>query len=433
MTRTGRGEDVPGKTRAAFALIAVALLAVLAVNSATTPSKPTTGASPARPAVGETAVIATGATPSTPSAVVPRFSSTLEWPLAYFHASSVWTHTEGRNVKVAVVDTGVDAGQSDLAGAVLPPVDLSPGPPGDESPRSHGTAVAGLIAGRGSPADPKRVAGLAPQALLIDVRIAPRVADVSAAAIASGITAAVKAGAQVINVSLGVPKDDSQLDQAVALAGEHDCLVVADAGAGRALQYPAALPEVLAVGAIGQNLKPITSLAKYRQATVYAPGQNLYSTAETGRTGGGHDGYIAGLSGSDYATAYVSGAAALALSRAPWLHADGTQKLLTQAISPNAVGSGPGILDPLAALQELPPSGPVTPRTSAGHSLNPTPLGSVAAAPGFLRSAEIALAVVLVILFVAYAIIWLIKSGGGPGTPRGRRRGHIPSSLDVHF
>ncbi len=405
---------MPRKIRAVFALIAVVVLAVLGVDSAGTSSRPV----PPGPATAT----ALRATPGATGVALPHFDQALEWPLAYFQAWSVWAYTQGDGVRVAVVDTGVDTAQPDLADAVDP----SRGVPGDESSDSHGTAVAGIIAARGSPADPHRMAGLAPRALLIDVRVAPQAADVSAAAIANGILTAVGDQARIINVSLGVPRDSRLLDDAVDVARDHNCLVVASAGDGPAPQYPAALPGVLPVAAMGRNLAPATH---HNAPAMYAPGKDLYSTAETGPAGGGHGGYITGISGSGYATAYGSAAAALLMSRAPWLRADDVRKLLIQAASRTAAEPGQAILDPLAALQELPQS-PATSGPTPSAVTNPppstTPASPPAAAPFLsLRSAGTVALIVLAVLVVLIVIIMrLARDRGGPGTP---------SSLDVHF
>lgn len=81
-----------------------------------------------------------------------------------------WTYANGAGVTVAVVDSGVDAGHADLAGQVLPGLDLvAPRGDGDTDPVGHGTTVAAIIAGRGD--DTVGVIGIAPWARVLPVRV----------------------------------------------------------------------------------------------------------------------------------------------------------------------------------------------------------------------------------------------------------------------
>src|SRR5579859_6140149 len=124
---------------------------------------------------------------ATPGTAEPGFNQRRAWALDVLQAPSLWAITEGAGVTVAVVDTGVDTTQPDLAGAVQGSA------PADQSSDSHGTAIAGLIAGRGSVTNPgQHVVGLAPKAQLIDVRVARQPDAATAADIAAGIYHAVQ-------------------------------------------------------------------------------------------------------------------------------------------------------------------------------------------------------------------------------------------------
>lgn len=287
---------------------------------------------------------------------VPRFDQTLEWPLVSLHADILWRTTEGHGVTVAVVDTGIYTGQQDLAGVVVKPIDLVGNPENGTADEAHGTAVAGLIAGRGSPVDPEQVAGLAPEAALIDVRVATKPGTVTSAEIAAGISAAWQAGAQIINVSLASSTPSPQLRQAVGMAQAHGCLIVASAGDTGAPEYPAHYPGVLAVGEADMDSRPMASLTAFGTDAIYAPGSDLYSTAVPAHAGAGA-GYFRNLHGSDFATAFVSAAAALLLSADPRLKPADMRRFLLQSAYLNGM-SAAGNLDPLAALGQLRASPP---------------------------------------------------------------------------
>ena len=308
----------------------------------------------------------------------PAYNGTYEWPLQKLNATSLWARGhEGAGITVAVVDTGVDAGHPDLAGAVAGPGPAIPGVPGDQSPDSHGTEIAGIIAGRGSAGSPAIMPGLAPRARLLDIRVTNDQHQVNAAEIAAGIKAAVAAGAQVINVSLGTAKDSKSLDQAVADAVKQGRLVVAGISpGGKAALYPADSNGTLAVAGIGPDVKPDGSLAAHGPYAVYAPGADLYSTSKSG--------YTANLKGNDYAAAYVSAAAALLWSADPKL----TEVQVRDALVGKVTSNNFNVLNPLPYMeaQGFPVTGPSAPVPSApGTSTPATPATAKpgSAAPSF--------------------------------------------------
>ena len=74
-----------------------------------------------------------------------------QWHLDAMKAEEMWKTSTGQGVTVAVIDTGVDATNPDLAGQVLKGLNLERTVPGDELDdyNGHGTGMAGLIAGTG--------------------------------------------------------------------------------------------------------------------------------------------------------------------------------------------------------------------------------------------------------------------------------------------
>jgi subtilisin family serine protease len=346
----------------------------------------------------------------------PAYNGTYEWPLPKLNATSLWARShEGAGITVAVVDTGVDAGHPDLAGAVAEPGPAIPGVPGDQSPDSHGTEIAGIIAGRGSAGSPAIMPGLAPRARLLDIRVTNDEHQVNAAEIAAGIKAAVAAGARVINVSLGTAQDSKTLDQAVADAVKQGRLVVAGVSeGGKAALYPADSNGALAVAGIGTDVKPDGSLAAHGPYAVYAPGSGLYSTSKSG--------YTAHLKGNGYAAAYVSAAAALLWSADP----DLTEGQVRDALVGKVTSGNFNVLNPLPYLEAhgfpvTGPSAPVpsapgtsapaTPATTKPGSAAPSSAGRSPASPpaglglarlALLGAAGFAVAVVVALLVMAF-------------------------------
>lgn len=208
-----------------------------------------------------------------------------QWHLADLHKLAT-----GRGVRVAVVDSGVEAGHPDLAGQVV----LNENFVDDRaSPaESHGTAVAGIIAARAD--NGLGIAGVAPQARLLALRACWQAQDqtlCTSLGLAKALYAAIQQGAHIINLSLGGPDDRLLallLDQALARGA-----IVVTAMPGRGGPFPANHRGVLVVG----------SAPPLPEGVVGAPGRDVPSTA----VGGGY----AVVSGSSFAAAHAAGLLAL--------------------------------------------------------------------------------------------------------------------------
>ncbi|MDZ8236939.1 MAG: PatA/PatG family cyanobactin maturation protease [Nostoc sp. ChiQUE01a] len=225
------------------------------------------------------------------------------------------TISQGNNsICVAVLDGPVDRAHPCFQGADLRylPSLVKDDARIDGNMSAHGTQVASVIFGQpGSP-----VQGIAPQCKGI---IVPVFSDdrlrTSQLDLARGIEQAVNAGAHVINLSGGQLTDfgesDGWLQNAVRLCQENNVLLVAAAGNNGCdcLHVPAAMPTVLAVGAMDAHGKPLDFSnwgEKYQTQGILAPGENILGA----KVGGGTN----RLSGTSFAAPIVSGVAALLLS-----------------------------------------------------------------------------------------------------------------------
>ncbi|RYD64117.1 MAG: hypothetical protein EOP83_10540, partial [Verrucomicrobiaceae bacterium] len=148
----------------------------------------------------------------------------------------------GKGVKLAVLDTGI------LPHPALPPItrsiEIFPFPKDPMTTHLHGTAVASLIAGK----DPM-VRGVAPAVDLISVRVLDDRGISDSFAIAAGILAAMDAGAEILNLSLGEQSDSPLAGEAIRMAIDRGIVVVASSG-NEGLQeakYPAAYAGVIGV------------------------------------------------------------------------------------------------------------------------------------------------------------------------------------------
>lgn len=201
--------------------------------------------------------------------------------------------TWGQGVRIAVIDSGI--GDHPNIGNLVRSIDIVEG----AGTSSHGTAVASLISGQ------SRVApGLAPAAELVSVKIAGADGLASSFDLATGIVEAVDAGADLINISMGSAGDSPLVRDAVAYATERGTLIVAatgNEGSGR-IAFPAAYPEVVAVGAVDAN-SDILDFSNYGEGiTTAAPGLGLNAAV-------GEDA-LTSFSGTSASTGVVTGALA---------------------------------------------------------------------------------------------------------------------------
>ncbi len=375
--------------------------------------------------------------------------------LSRLDLDGAWQFTTGAGIVVGVVDSGVNAKHPKLAGAVdsgetvNQPQDekkkLTVTPGGREDCVGHGTAVAGIIAGRLS-ADDDRVSGIAPAATIWPARIDGISADGTISQSSASIARAIKDAANhchVLNLSFTAPPDDGIRD-AIAYAVRRGVVVVAAAGNenngadSTAPTYPAAYPGVLAVAAVGADGAPIAQSNGGPWIDIAAPGSPLTAP------GPGPKGY-ATVSGTSFATAVVSGVAALVLAHSPTLTAAQVEARITATASPPASGRhdnrlGAGIVDPYAALtydaHGMPTdAGGTTGKGAGSVAVVPPPAPPAAADPLLhkaLRWSGIALIGALIIAAAGLATRAGIRRRWLPGQPPAAPTlSHRPSDIDL--
>lgn len=208
-------------------------------------------------------------------------------------------------VLIAVLDTGIDQQHEDLAGKVVGSINFSDSPTVFDR-LGHGTHVAGIIAATGR--NGIGIAGAAPNARLLNVKIADDNGMVWPSKVAKGIIWAVDNGAKIINISLAIPATTPALEEAVNYACSKGVVVIAAAGnTGSSVPtFPAACPHVIAVAATDINGSLWERSNHGDWVSVYAPGVEIYSTLP-----GNSYGY---QSGTSMATAYATAVAALTLN-----------------------------------------------------------------------------------------------------------------------
>jgi type VII secretion-associated serine protease mycosin len=299
-----------------------------------------------------------------------------QWDLTKIQTPTAWQTSTGAGVTVAVIDSGVDASHPDLAGQVLPGIDLVAGTSGvSTDPNGHGTHVSGTIAA--ATGNGVGIAGIAPDARILPVRVLGANGSGTMSAVASGITWAADNGAQVINMSLGSRSQVSAVTNAIAYARSKGVVVVASAGnsrtSGSPTNYPAAEPGVIAVASTDSADQYSTFSNQGAYVDVAAPGTSILSTLPASL--GSYNYY----SGTSMASPHVAAVAALLKAYATGLGPDEVQQALEKsAVDLGAPGKdvdfGSGRIDAAAALAAVAPvsSAPTTAPTSQAPTATPT-------------------------------------------------------------
>ena len=235
----------------------------------------------------------------------------------------------GKDILIGVIDTAIDPQHPDLKGAVLDSFDALPEQP--VSNRSHGTAVAGLIAGR------SMIRGIAPKARLLIARAfddGGKADNAKASATSYQLLEAldwtVTKGARIINMSFTGPRD-MLMSKALRAAASKNVLLIAAAGnngPNAPAAYPAAEQSVLAVTAIDINSKVYAQANSGEYVFVAAPGVDVLAAAP--------DKGIDLVTGTSFAAPFLSGLAALMLEQ----NADMTPRQFAKRVEETSLDLG---------------------------------------------------------------------------------------------
>jgi subtilisin family serine protease len=239
----------------------------------------------------------------------PPSGQQLPWGVNRIDAELAWNAGyKGANVKVAVIDTGIDLDHPDLN--PISGYDFVNDDPVADDDNGHGTHVAGIIAALNNEIG---VVGVAPDASLYAVKVLDSTGSGYYSDIIAGIEWCVINQIAVVNMSLGGTYNSPDLEAACNLASKAGVLLVASAGnsgnrSGRGdnINYPAKYDCVIAVAATDSSDNRASFSSTGLALDIAAPGVSIYSTYKGG--------VYATMSGTSMAAPHVTGTLALLLS-----------------------------------------------------------------------------------------------------------------------
>jgi serine protease len=294
-----------------------------------------------------------------------------QWNFDIINSRDAWDIAGGgdSSIVIAVLDTGVAYENyspyikaSDLSSSsFIPGYDIVNGDTHPNDDNGHGTHICGTIAQTTN--NSYGTAGLAFESSIMPIKMLDHAGNGYASDSLDGIYWAVDNGADIINISYGGTTYLNSEHEAVQYAVNNGLVVVAATGNDNgSIRYPAAYPESIAVGSVGQS-KTRSSFSNFgSQIDVVAPGESILQEALVGD--GDYNTAFYFYNGTSSSTPHVSALAALVLSVNPSLSPQEVESAIKQNCED--LGStgfdnyyGMGLIDTYATIFSVMPEGDI--------------------------------------------------------------------------
>ena len=305
----------------------------------------------------------------------------------------------GKDIKVGIVDTGIDPNHPDFAGRIVQMKDLTGQGPNDN--HGHGTHVAGIVGGTGS-ASGGKYRGVAPDCLYYTAKVLRGDGSGNTSDVMAGVEWAVQQGVQVVNLSLG---SDGACDGTDALSVTCDaatgkgvvmCVAAGNAGPGAAtVGSPGCAKTVITIGATTKtdqvadfSSRGPTSDNRVKPDLCFPGGSIISCRAQGTSMGTVINASYTQASGTSMATPHAAGACALLLQATPGLAPQQLKDILMNTakylnLDANIEGTGRAQVD--KAYQQAISTVP-TPTPSPTPVPTPVPPPAGDGCLGFLKS-----------------------------------------------
>jgi major intracellular serine protease len=235
----------------------------------------------------------------------PKTPSVRGWEITDFNIPDYWKQSRGENVKVAVIDTGVDINHEDLKDCILDGKNfIENGDPVDVL--GHGTHVASTIAAQDNSYG---IVGVANKSKIIPIKALDNNGNGNISIISQAIIWAANNGSDFITMSLGSTNSSGELKSAVDYANNKGCIIFCAAGnSGPSvdIMYPARYKNTIAIGAIDRNLNRTSFTCAGDSLDFLAPGHEIIGCVPGNK--------YAIMSGTSMSNPFAVGLASLLLS-----------------------------------------------------------------------------------------------------------------------
>lgn len=253
----------------------------------------------------------------------------LDMSVPRIQAPRLWDEgLTGQGVRIAIVDTGIDAQHPDFAGRIMATANFTN--EGPEDGNGHGTHCASIAAGSGA-ASANKYRGVAPQASIYAAKVLRTNGEGMMSDVMAGVEWAVEQGVQVISLSLGGPGPCDGKDalcetcEAAMERGIVVCVAAGNDGPGAyTVGSPGCADKLITIGATDDNdriasfsSRGPTSDGRVKPDIVF-PGVDIVAARAKGTSMGMPvDNYYTSASGTSMATPHAAGACALMLQAEP--------------------------------------------------------------------------------------------------------------------
>ena len=278
----------------------------------------------------------------------------INWAANKINAPTAWTQSTGTGIKIAILDTGVNP-INDLK--VYGGYNFVNNNQDTTDHNGHGTMMASIIAATHTNTT-TGLLGIAPDAQIYAVKIMDDQGNINVQHTISGIQWAIDNNMQIISIGWYINDQNNALKQILETAYNKGILIIAATGntekITHGIGYPAEYSSTIAVTAIKENTHKLEQASTGTEIELAAPGENIYTI--------GLDNKIHLNTGTDYATMYVTGVAALVWAKNPSLTNTQVRNILRQTAT-NLQGSngsnrdttfGYGLINATAAIQAAP-------------------------------------------------------------------------------
>lgn len=241
------------------------------------------------------------------SEVTEKLTERIDWGLKRLGIPEIWNSTMGKNIKVCVLDTGIETKHIDLHSAIADAHDFTQSASGPEDRNGHGTHIAGVIAARSNGTGVK---GVAPESKLLIGKVLNENNVGTVDQLIAGLRWGIDQNADIISMSLGTYEKNPRLKDVIVEAFNKGIILVAGAGNEGTrdfMRFPAQYSECIAVGSVDRNLARSRFSNGGPELDIMAPGEEVFSTYLNG--------LYAKLHGTSVAAPFVSGVCALILAK----------------------------------------------------------------------------------------------------------------------